>query len=276
MQTQGNTATGTRNNGATAAKPTAAKPTAAKPTAAKPTAAKPTAQPPAAPPTAQPTAAPPTAITPAGAVALAMAINNGGIAAAPPTTVAGVLAVLPTLNPATAAAIAAANNALPPANLFNTVAVLHAYHTRGTTAHVSYRVAGCTGIVFVPCAVFVAATAPAAMYFGLVPFANGSALAYNGPLAGGKLGRSGYKQAGMRGVFVVCNTLMHNVAAPATLYVNVALAQPTAAPAATTTAAVLAAGNVAVHGNGQPVAAPAVVAAVAAPAGVVALAQASK
>ena len=160
-------------------------------------------------------------------------------------------------------------------NLCNAVANWHAAHTRGTTALCSYRVPGCTGIVLVRCSVFAGSVAPATLAFtaGTVAPTGSTLLAYRGPLAGGKLGRSGYGAAGIAGVFVVCNTLLPGNVAPAGLLVNVVLAPPTA-KVAHTTAAVLAAGNVAVAGAGNPTATPATVAQVAAPAGVAALAAA--
>ena len=199
------------------------------------------------------------AVTPQAAHAIVGAMPTATQATNP----AGNATVVPTIPPAT--------------NLCNAVANWHAAHTRGTTALCSYRVPGCTGIVFVPCSVFAGSVAPATLAFtvgyGPIVPAGSTLLVYRGPLAGGKLGRSGYGAAGIAGVFVVCNTLLPGNVAPAGLLVNVVLAPPTA-KVAHTTAAVLAAGNVAVAGAGNPTATPATVAQVAAPAGVAALAAA--
>jgi hypothetical protein len=144
--------------------------------------------------------------------------------------------------PVAAAAVAAV------VTLVNAVATFARYHTRGTVAMCSYRVAGVAGIVFAHCRMFAGGTPPATLQFtahtaGAAVPTGSTLLAYRGAVAGGKLGRSSYSAAGIPGTFTVCNTLLP-VPVPQALLVNATLvATPTAA--GKVTSAVVAAGNVA-------------------------------
>jgi len=90
---------------------------------------------------------------------------------------------------------------------------------------------------------------------------------------GGPLGRCSYGVPGVPGIVVFDMGLFAGGVAPATITVNVALAAPQARKVAGVTSAVLAAGNATVAAaTGTPIATPAKVAQVAAPAGVQALA----
>lgn len=153
-------------------------------------------------------------------------------------------------------------------------AVFARLHTRGTTAMVTYRVAGVPGVFFAPCAWFAGGTAPANVPFTVVPAggatpANHTLLAYRGTVAGGKLGRASFGYAGHRGVCNVCLTLPVAVAAMqgGGLAVPTALLAVATVPASVgkATSAVVAAGNVAQAQaqNTTAVATPATVAVVA-------------
>ena len=91
---------------------------------------------------------------------------------------------------------------------------------------------------------------------------------------GGPLGRCSYGVPGVPGIVVFDMGLFAGGVAPATITIDVALAEPKARAVAGVTSAVLAGGNHAVAvATGTPIAQPGTVATVAAPAGVAALAR---
>ena len=157
------------------------------------------------------------------------------------------------------------------ATLLTVAASFARYHTRGTQAMCSYRVAGAQGIVFLPCAMFAGAVCPPMLRFtghalGVAAPKGHTALVYRGAVAGGKAGRHSYGVPGMRGTFTICATLL-GTPAPAVLHINVVLAAPALPQVGTATSAVVAAGNVAIAtatAAGKAVATPRKVAAVAA------------
>ena len=158
------------------------------------------------------------------------------------------------------------------ATLLTVAASFARYHTRGTQAMCSYRVAGAQGIVFTPCAMFVGGVCPPLVRFsshalGVAAPKGHTALVYRGAVAGGKAGRHSYGVPGMRGTFTICATLLGTAPAPAVLHINVVLAAPALPQVGKATSAVVAAGNVAIAtatAAGKAVATPRKVAAVAA------------
>jgi hypothetical protein len=151
------------------------------------------------------------------------------------------------------------------ATLLTAIATFARYHTRGAVAMCSYHVSGIAGIVFAHCAQFGTGVPPQALQFtaGNVAPAGSTLLTLRGAVAGGKLGRSSYSAAGIRGTFTVCNTLFAGQPAPLNMVVNTVLVNAPAT-AGKATSAVVAAGNVAQASKAATaVAVPAVVAQVA-------------